>query len=337
MNESVSVSIGMLRSTLLLCCLSSAVQAQHAPQDVRATAADGAHVVLQWSLPGRYATSYELQRATGDGAFATIGKAIRAAALTVADTTAAVSSVYRYRLLARVAPADSEYSNVVAVTTSAREERRQWPPAAYLRPAVYGRVLDSLTGLPLPSLRFFIRDQIGVYASDSRGRYLFFDVRPGTHEVAFFCPTKRAWWGHVFATRSIAVTAQTDSALDFHVVLRDCEEPPLRTWSGEFRGHYRGGFEASDFTPCAAFENLKGTAYEGSRRTSAWVSFSEAARAQFRPTGGSADDPDNPGAFVRWRATVTGPGSYGHLGVAMYDMLVTDILEMRAATPTDCR
>jgi hypothetical protein len=204
-----------------------------------------------------------------------------------------------------------------------------------MRPALYGRVLDSLTGLPLRNLHFTNPGQ-GIARSDSLGRYLLFDLPVGVHAVSFFCPTKRIWWGRPFATRPVAVTARTDSVLDFRLRVRGCKEPPLRTWTGEFRGHYQGGFEISHFVPCTPFQSLEGTAYEDSTRTSAWVSFSPDARMLPFPSGGDDQDPDGLGTFVRWKARVTGPGRYGHMGVGMYDMLVTNMLEARAARPGDC-
>lgn len=49
------------------------------------------------------------------------------------------------------------------------------------------------------------------------------------------------------------------------------------------------------------------------------------------------NDPYYPKYYVRWRATVTGPGSYGHMGVGMYKMRVERVLEAREPGENDCR
>jgi hypothetical protein len=41
--------------------------------------------------------------------------------------------------------------------------------------------------------------------------------------------------------------------------------------------------------------------------------------------------------FAYWRATVEGPASYGHMGVSLYNMRVTEVMELRRSAPTDCR
>jgi hypothetical protein len=99
------------------------------------------------------------------------------------------------------------------------------------------------------------------------------------------------------------------------------------------------GFETSMFAPCVPFESFIGTAYEGVDRADAWVSFSEAAGAQGRSMWPPDTKPaqEYPPMYVRWRATVEGPASYGHMGVSLYNMRVTEVMELRRSAPTDCR
>jgi hypothetical protein len=311
-----------------------------APQDVRVSSTRGGDVVLQWTRPPRWPIGLALERADGPGAFTSIGAAMQPTALATMDTTALPGGSYRYRLRARLSSGDGTYSNEATVTMPrVPTPRLAWTKQLYLRPAVHGRVLDSLTGEPVPDLYMSVKERGVVARTDSLGRYLYSGALPGTHEVRFACPTKRAWGAGIGATQRIEVSPQTDSVIDFYVRLRNCEEPPPRSWSGEFRGHYLYGFETSMFAPCVPFESFVGTAYEGIDRSYAWVNFSEAANAQ----AGSMWPRDMKPAqeygpfYVRWRATVEGPASYGHMGVSMYEMKVTEVLELRRVAPTDCR
>ncbi|MFL5608757.1 MAG: hypothetical protein ACJ8AD_20040 [Gemmatimonadaceae bacterium] len=313
---------------------------QFSPLDVRVSSTRGGDVVLQWTRPPRAPIGLALERAEGAGAFTSLGVALQPTALATMDTTPLPDRSYRYRLRARLPLGDTAYSNEVSVTMPRQPTPRlAWTKQLYRRPALHGRVFDSLTGEPLRNLHMSLREGGLIARTDSLGRYLYSDALLGTHEVRFTCPTKRTRSVRIGATQRIEVSPQTDSVIDFYVHLRNCEELPLRTWSGEFRGHYTYGFETSMFAPCVPFESFVGTALEGIDRGFAWVNFSEAAGAQ----AGSMWPRDMKPAqeygpfYVRWRATVEGPATYGHMGVSNYAMKVTEVFEVRHAAPSDCQ
>jgi hypothetical protein len=311
------------------------------PRDMHATSMRGGYVVLQWTRPPRPAVdaALALERAEGaDGAFTSIGS-VHFTTVARIDTTTLPGASYRYRLHARLAAGDSAFSNVASLTMPrVPAPRLAWPGRFYLPPAVYGRVLDSLTGKPVPNLHVKVRDLL-FSQTDSLGRYVFANAPPGTHRVIFSCPATRGWGERTIGIQRLVVTPRTDSVVDFYIRQRNCEEPPLRTWSGEFRGHYVSGFETSMFSPCVPLESLVGTVYESADRPVAGVQFSDAARAQARSMWprDTVRAQESPPMYVRWRATVTGPGSYGHMGVSLYEMHVTEVMEIRRAAPTDCR
>ncbi|MFL5608755.1 MAG: carboxypeptidase regulatory-like domain-containing protein [Gemmatimonadaceae bacterium] len=303
------------------------------PRDLRVTSTRDGVVILQWTRPMSWPSRYELQRATETGEFVSIGAPIAPTAVAAGDRTADRGTAYRYRLRAPLVLDQFEYSNEVRVTIPT------WPPEPYVRPALHGRVLDSLTGKPVPGLLVGIRGARET-RTDSLGRYLLAGLPPGTHDLSFQCPSTRVWWGRrSVRTRRIEAGAATDSVADFLVRFRTCDEPPLRSWTGEFRGHYSGGFETSSFTPCKPFQSFAGTAYEELGGGSAWVTFSKAANRQVESKWPASDAPDQESSsiYVRWRGTVTGPGGYGHMSVAMYDLRVTEVVEMRRSFPSDCR
>ena len=215
-------------------------------------------------------------------------------------------------------------------------QKPPWLKEPYLRPAIYGKVYDSTTGAPSPKVPIVVTGQVGVAFSDSAGWYLRFDVPVGRRELQFRCPTQRRWWGRVVATRVVWVTAHTDSVVDFHVPISQCVEPPVTTIEGEWAGHYEYGFETSLFTPCHELPDLDGTAYEGEKRW-IWVD-----RVPADTNGHAVKWPDPggqpyPTVFVRWRGRLTGPGAYGHLGLGMYQLSVTQLLEVRRPGQSDCR
>ena len=216
----------------------------------------------------------------------------------------------------------------------------QRPPwlSEYMKPAVYGRITDSASGRPIPGVRMQVDSMIGIPGSDKEGWYLLFGQRPGLRHVSFYCPSHRRISWHKVAEKVVDIGPRTDSLVNFQITLTGCSEPPSHTWSGEFRGHYTSGFESSDFTPCGGkIEQLAGTAYEQEKQY-VWVEdFARDAFKGIRVKNSEKLDKDYPTVYVRWRATLTGPGSYGHLGVGMYKMWVEKVLETRLPEPGDCR
>lgn len=93
-------------------------QRAYGPQDIHVTTALSGLVELEWTNIAASVDSYRLQRATGNGAFAYVAGTISGGATSTADTTAATSNTYRYRLVAFRAGADSGFSNEFSITVS---------------------------------------------------------------------------------------------------------------------------------------------------------------------------------------------------------------------------
>jgi hypothetical protein len=223
----------------------------------------------------------------------------------------------------------------VVLPQSLTAQRPPWLKEPYLKPAVYGRITDSASGRPIPGVRMQVDSMIGIPGSDKEGWYLLFGQRPGARHVSLYCPSQRRINWRKVAERVVDVGPRTDSLVNFQITLTGCNEPPSHTWAGEFRGHYTFGFESSDFTPCdPKLERLDGTAYEEEKQW-VWVeAFApDATKGIEWP---KQNDPYYPKYYVRWRATVTGPGSYGHMGVGMYQMRVERVLEVREPRADDC-
>ena len=94
-------------------------------------------------------------------------------------------------------------------------------------------------------------------------------------------------------------------------------------------GHYRAGFEMSDFRPCGAEEWMWTSSDDaGSRSDSAFAVLFENYYATVK-------DGYKP-AFVRLRGRASEPGSYGHLSIYEREFIVQDVLAVRPSRLWDC-
>jgi hypothetical protein len=213
-------------------------------------------------------------------------------------------------------------------------QRPPWLKEPHPKPAIYGRVVDSVSGTPIGRAGIRV-DGKGFTFTDTSGWYVVYPPSAGPHQVTIRCPTPRLGFGRVIASRAVSVEPETDSILNVQIQIDDCKQPPERTWTAEFRGHYVSGWETSDFVPCKPFEVLDNTAYQGEKQ-SAWVEFLPGALEAAEKRWPDRGDESYPEVFVRWRASITGPGSYGHLGASNYLMRVQRVLEVRRSGARDC-
>jgi len=208
--------------------------------------------------------------------------------------------------------------------------------------SVRGTVTDSVTGVPTIDARVALNCN-GCYGrepTDSLGRYSFTRVPAGTHRIEFHCPSRTAL-GRELAQRAVEVFAGKVSVIDVRVPPGGCFEPAYSERTGIFRGVWTPGFESSAFVPCPdsalglTGELLPGKRLFGSR---AWAELGAAARQQpiSWPKNAPRDSWGSARYFVVWRGTLKGPGTYGHMGVSEFSMIVDSILSVRAAQSNDC-
>ena len=191
------------------------------------------------------------------------------------------------------------------------------------------------------SVCVFISSQPKCAAVDSAGAYRFDSLPLVKVQVAVICETVRMFGGWL-VTDSIQISSAERTRRDWAVSMAGCDLRPVRRMSGDFSGHYVGGFEASEFRPCegdgwfTSSDSLELYPFDNRR---AWVTWSERASKGVRwPQGAPPRDSDgNPRYFVRWRGTVVGPGRYGHMGISAFEFLVDSLLEIRVPSATDCR
>lgn len=175
---------------------------------------------------------------------------------------------------------------------------------------------------------------------DSVGAYRLDSLPSVRMQFSVNCEAVR-WFSALLASDSILIPGGESMRRDWQVSTAGCDSRPLRRITGEFRGHYVGGFEASEFRPCpkdAWFvpdDSLDLYPFDNRR---AWATWSDRAGQSVRWPRGAPEDPDgNPRYYVRWRGTVVGPGHYGHMGISAFEFFVDSVLEVRVPAALDCR
>ncbi len=207
--------------------------------------------------------------------------------------------------------------------------------------SISGTIRDSVTGAPIRDAKAAVpaSGRYGRESTDSLGRYTLDGVPAGTWSVEFHCPS-RTLLGRSLARRTGTVAANAVLRLDIHAPPGWCVEPDSGSRVGVFRGHYSFGFEESRFVPCP--DSSAGLAKgllpgEHVVEPSAWVNFTSTAQRQRVRWPKPLENERYPRYFVRWQGTLTGPGTYGHLGVSAFAFTADTILEVRRPEATDCR
>ncbi len=180
-------------------------------------------------------------------------------------------------------------------------------------------------------------ERSGRVITDSAGMSTWDDLSPGPWDFRIRCPTGRRW----FDTRTIYHdTIEVRGGLDSLVRVAKpedfCREPPVSRNSGVFSGRFSVGFESSTFIPNRPFEGLHDTLYE-SVPVTAWVTLTTDGYRSWSRLEGVWPEAGMFACYcVRWRGQLVGPGGYGHLGMALYELKVGEVLESRLLSTDMC-
>jgi hypothetical protein len=198
---------------------------------------------------------------------------------------------------------------------------------------VHVHVIDSVSGRPVSRVGVQAEGWAGIAWTDSSGNFKMRRV-PVVSELRVRCPTSRRFAGRIVRRQRLVLSAERDTQIVIRLPVTECAEPPIRTISGEFSGHYTTGYESSDFRPCNGLP-VEGKVY-GDSLDDAWVEFSSRVDVMKMKWPKFPDTVSYPTVYARWVGTLTGPGAYGHLGVSTYQLLVDRILEIRKPKRGDC-
>ena len=209
-----------------------------------------------------------------------------------------------------------------------------WPVQtvhAQFRAKVFGVVRDSATASPLVGAKVAaLRGQYGRVETDAAGRYSLDRLEWPEVELELNCPS-RTLLGKRLLTRTIRLQANSSVQVDLVVDRTLCDEPPFKKVTGEFRGAYSAGFEESSFQICADSTLGLPPAHPqdiGRSSITAWVEYTPRAQNQTVKWPTRDKLADNPLVYVRWQGTLSGPGTYGHMGVSKYLFQVDTIVHV---------
>ncbi|HET7551681.1 MAG TPA: hypothetical protein VFK04_10325 [Gemmatimonadaceae bacterium] len=226
-------------------------------------------------------------------------------------------------------------------SAGARAQARPLPRGG----VISGTVRDSTSGLAARriSVCAYIRHspsglEYRCAVVDTLGHYRLDNLPVTGVRVDVQCATI-VGLGKGLADDSISLAETAHLRRDWTVSTAGCDHRPVRRVTGVFRGHYRSGFESSEFVPCAADAwFISGDSLDSYRTDArrAWATWRPDAGKELKWPDVPLDDNGNPRYYVRWRGTVVGPGHYGHMGVSPFEFLVDTVLELRRPGPQDC-
>jgi hypothetical protein len=166
----------------------------------------------------------------------------------------------------------------------------------------------------------------GVYAGSALigGPYGAFSIR---------CRGKAFTAGEILAkSRYTVLNNRIDLVVD--VDAGRCGPPPSKL-RARFAGMYVHEFESSHFFPCDGLPEVSAKRFHPA--DGIWTEIPEAIEdgliwAQLRERMFGMDD----GFYIELTGTLTGPGSYGHLGTSLYELDVETIHDTSDRRPASC-
>lgn len=194
--------------------------------------------------------------------------------------------------------------------------------------SVEGVVMDVVDSRDRPRTR---SDASGIALIDSRGL-------PPAGEIAIYCP------GHGQSLRWPVRSPAPDVSYQLkrgrgdllvHVDLARCEIPEIVSRKVRMRGMYVRGLESSQFHPCDGLPHESAEFEFGPH--SAWTEFTAEAEDDVAFTEWIERAFGDGVFYAEWTGVLSGPGSYGHWGMSLYEMRVETIHDTGMSQPSDCR
>jgi hypothetical protein len=163
--------------------------------------------------------------------------------------------------------------------------------------------------------------------TDTTGRYRGM-VDEGDIIIRVYCAVPARPMGREIGTMSTRLTEGRNPPDIVPASSAKCGFAPPQTVTGAFVGRYRNGTPDETFTACEPFQPA-GSAYGDSLRI--------ASVSIVAPSYVPKPLNDTTTYFARFVGTLTGPGSYGANGGALFYLRVSKVITLRPASPHDCR
>ena len=175
---------------------------------------------------------------------------------------------------------------------------------------------------------------VGRGKTDAQGRYEELRGMPLPNEkIIAHCPSRMNFVrGKRIGEAPFAVRDGRADAV-IQVDATQCVEPPLRKQRMRLAGLYTWGFESSSFMPCTGMPR-EARYYD--RPGFYWVHMPPVLHRSVSRTAAPDDSGMVRMVYVEWLTTTTGPGQYGHMGMALYQMEVEAIYKLSSTVPASC-
>lgn len=199
---------------------------------------------------------------------------------------------------------------------------------------IWGTVRDTRTGRPVVYAAIGV-ERGGMSGTDSLGHFLIGGFPPGKRKIIVRCRVARQWLGKVATTVTIQAPPAMKDTFDIPVDMRQCEDVPIDTVRVRTRGVLSEGFEDGFFTPCKPFNQIK----LGGYRDFSGLASLDFTKSAIASLGGWPKVKPERGyykTFLDVEGDLIGPGSYGHMGGAIYLLKVTHVVSAKAASKRAC-
>jgi hypothetical protein len=246
-----------------------------------------------------------------------------------------LDTVLDFRVRFAACPALARYMAAEAKRHLEDVKRAKFEAAARaVQGNVWGTVRDSRTGKPVRFVPIQI-DGHWASGSDSLGHFWLWGFAPGKRKITVFCPLRRQMRGSVATSFNLDARPAMKDTTDITIDMKGCVDAPIDTVRIRTRGVWSTGFEDGFFTPCKRFDQISLGAY----RDFSGMADLRFAHSGITPPGGWPRMKPVNGYFKTFldvEGNLIGPGSYGHMGIAIYELRVTRILSAKAASKTSC-
>lgn len=175
---------------------------------------------------------------------------------------------------------------------------------------------------------------IGRGKTDAQGRYEELREMPLPNEkIIAHCPSRMNYVRGKRIGEAPFVVRDGRADAVIQVDATQCVEPPFRKQRIRIAGLYSWGFENSSFIPCAG---MPPEARYYDRPGFYWVDIPPGLHSAVSRAANPGDSGMGRVMYVEWLTTTTGPGRYGHMGMALYQMEVEAIYKVSATAPASC-